>query len=49
MPPAAPYPGPGPWDARAWIGAAIYVLIFVAALRGIWLLCRGGPGEGTEP
>ena len=41
------FPGPGPWDARAWLGAALYVALFLAALAGTWVLVRGCPdGEG---
>ena len=39
------YPDPGPWDARAWTGAALYVLLFLAALAGILRLVRGSPPE----
>ena len=39
------YPGPGPWDARAWTGAGLYVLLFAVALWGVWRLCREAPGE----
>ena len=47
---ADPPPGPGPWDARAWAGAALYVLLFLAALAGILALLKdprtdpAGPG-----
>ena len=47
-----PFPGPGPWGARAWLGAALYVAVFLAALWGTWLLVRsdGASGEnGEEP
>ena len=43
---AAGLPGPGPWDARAWIGAAVYLAAFAAALVGIWVLVRGAPDGG---
>lgn len=45
---AARYPGPGPWDARAWAGAALYLALFAAALWGVWALCRGAPGAEGE-
>jgi len=43
---ASPYPGPGPWDGRAWFGAALYLAIFAAALWGIWALVRS---DGRDP
>ena len=43
---AKEYPDPGPWDGRAWAGAAIYCLLFLAALAGILVLLRGAPPEG---
>jgi hypothetical protein len=38
---AEAFPGPGPWDARAWAGAALYAALFLAALWGAWRLARG--------
>ncbi len=46
---ADPCPGPGPWDARAWVGAALYLVLFLAALAGIAALLRGDPGGGGRP
>jgi hypothetical protein len=44
---AEAFPGPGPWDATAWTGAALYLLLFLAALAGAWRLARGSDaGEG---
>lgn len=46
---ADPCPAPGPWNARAWVGAALYVVIFLAALAGIAALLRGpGDAPGTR-
>ena len=39
------YPGPGPWDARAWAGAVLYVLLFLAALGGILALLKNPAAE----
>lgn len=44
MPSSAP---PG-WDGTALAGAALYVLLFAAALRGAWILVRTGPA-GEDP
>jgi len=40
-----PCPGPGPWQAREWAGAALYGLLFLAALAGLDALLRGLPAE----
>jgi hypothetical protein len=46
---STPFPGPGPWDLRAWCGAALYVALFAVALRGVWALVRSdGRGGGEE-
>ena len=42
------FPGPGPWGAREWAGAALYLLLFLAALRGAWALARAAPPEGAD-
>ncbi len=42
MPASAP-------SAAALAGAALYLLLFGAALCGTWLLVRGGPGGGDPP
>jgi len=39
------FPGPGPWGAREWSGAALYLLLFLAGLWGAWRLAAGVPGE----
>ncbi|MHC4924664.1 MAG: hypothetical protein ACYTG4_11410 [Planctomycetota bacterium] len=36
-------PGPSPWGGRAWLGAGLYVVVFLAALYGIWRLVRDLP------
>ena len=46
---ADPPPGPGPWDGRAWAGAALYVLLFLAALAGILVLVRDPAARPPEP
>jgi hypothetical protein len=43
------YPGPGPWGAREWAGAAIYGLLFLAALWGAWRLATGAPAAPEPP
>ncbi|MCK6479888.1 MAG: hypothetical protein L6R43_06990 [Planctomycetes bacterium] len=45
--PGGPWPGPAPWDGRAWAGALLYSLLFLAALAGIAALLRGAPGGGA--
>ena len=45
---STPFPGPGPWDLRAWCGAALYVALFAAALWGVWALVRGDRSVGAE-
>ena len=45
---ADPCPAPGPWNARAWVGAALYVVLFLAALAGVAALLRG-PGDAPGP
>ena len=42
------FPGPGPWGAREWSGAALYVLLFLAGLWGAWRLAAGAPAP-EEP
>lgn len=44
-----PYPGPGPWGAREWTGAAIYGLLFLAGLWGAWRLAAGSPVSPEPP
>lgn len=40
-------PGPGPWESRQWIGAALYVALFLLALWGLSRLAASGPdGDG---
>jgi hypothetical protein len=34
-------PGPGPWSVRHWMGAALYVGLFLLALWGMARLARG--------
>jgi hypothetical protein len=40
-----PPSGPPAWDGTATAGAALYLAIFAAALWGVWLLVRSGPGS----
>ena len=43
------YPGPGPWGAREWTGAAIYGLLFLAGLACAWRLAAGAPASPEPP
>ncbi|MCI0587744.1 MAG: hypothetical protein L0323_12960 [Planctomycetes bacterium] len=50
LPAQAPGPiGPAHWTARNWIGVALYLLLFAAAVYGIWRLARPLPGNGEGP
>jgi hypothetical protein len=42
-------PGPGPWGAREWAGAAVYVAMFLLVAWGAWRLVRSVPdGSGAR-
>ncbi|HET6204592.1 MAG TPA: hypothetical protein VFI25_17505 [Planctomycetota bacterium] len=50
-PPQAPGPiGPAHWTARNWVGVGLYLLLFAAAVYGIWRLARppATPANGEE-
>ncbi|MGH7151412.1 MAG: hypothetical protein ACREIU_11980 [Planctomycetota bacterium] len=50
LPPQAPGPiGPAHWTARNWLGVALYLLLFAAAVYGIWRLARPLPADEERP
>jgi hypothetical protein len=42
-------PGPGPFGAREWAGAAIYAALFLLAAWGAWRLVRSVPDGSGAP